>query len=225
MSKAIGKRKLLIWCRTYVSLSCLLKSSRRWERLKWWLRMKVVWNCWTKHELIRRIKANSHNSSRYGHRLVLVSFTWSSRDLHVITWSRDLHVITWFFSLGQQDTLHWHNNWRGQDRFFRSGVQWIPNICEPNVCRWQFLLYIRCWVGSRIFLSLSSSIEEMVYNTIQYNCLFRAPIAKNKSYSKALYIVQCTVTTTLLSVIYLKKMSFEFSFEWSDRWRVTEGDR
>ena len=34
------------------------------------------------------------------------------------------------------------------------------------------------------------------YNTIQYNCLFRAPIAKNKFYSKALYIVQCTVTVT-----------------------------
>ena len=62
------------------------------------------------------------------------------------------------------------------------------------------------------------------YNTIQYNCLFRAPIANNKSYSKALYIVQCTVTTILLSVVNLKKMSFQFDFEWSDRWRVTDGE-
>ena len=54
--------------------------------------------------------------------------------------------------------------------------------------------------------------SDIQYN-IQYNCLFRAPIAKNKSYSKALYIVQCTVTTILLSVVNLKKMSFQFGFE------------
>ena len=56
--------------------------------------------------------------------------------------------------------------------------------------------------------------EEACYYTIQYKfCLFRAPIAlaKNKSYSKALYIVQSTVTT--LSVINLKQMSFQFGFE------------
>ena len=33
-------------------------------------------------------------------------------------------------------------------------------------------------------------IQTIYYNTIQYNGIFRAPIAKNKSYSKALYIVQ-----------------------------------
>ena len=58
-----------------------------------------------------------------------------------------------------------------------------------------------------------NKIMHIQYNTIQYNCLFRAPIAKNKSYSKALYIVQCTVTTILLSVVNLKKMSFQFRFE------------
>ena len=44
----------------------------------------------------------------------------------------------------------------------------------------------------------SPTSEMLKYNTIQYNCLFRAPIAKNKSYSKALYIVQSTVTTYII---------------------------
>ena len=59
--------------------------------------------------------------------------------------------------------------------------------------------------------SLAFSLYNTIYDTIQYNCLFRAPIAKNKSYSKALYIVQCSVHSDhyiILSVINLKKMRF-----------------
>ena len=55
------------------------------------------------------------------------------------------------------------------------------------------------WTFSKFSLKRVRSMYDSYYNTIQYNCLFRAPIAKTKSYSKALYIVQCTVTTILLS--------------------------
>ena len=63
-----------------------------------------------------------------------------------------------------------------------------------------------------------------------HNCLFRTPITKNKSYSKVLYVAQSTVTITILSIIYLKKITLHYyiplfhnaAYTLSDQWCINK---
>ena len=99
--------------------------------------------------------------------------------------------------------------------------------------RWYYLInllpcrfYNDMWHSTNTcdMVSLDRSYQGL-YNTIQYNCLFRAPIAKNKSYSKALYIVQCTVTTIII-IIRSKFEKDEFLvWFWMIRWMARGGWR